>query len=161
MIGTALAAGLAWPASVAFQIHPARFTGERAGMFSRAARATLLVAARAGALVLRAIPEVAWLLILAALFKVGPLPGVLALSIHSAGVLGRVYVESIDNLSYRSLEPAALGGRAGAFLYAITAGLGAEAAGKLASRAAAEVVSDYGPRLAAEKHAVLKKEVLG
>ena len=67
---------------------------------------------------LRAIPEVAWLLILAALFKVGPLPGVLALSIHSAGVLGRVYVESIDNLSYRSLEPAALGGRAGAFLYA-------------------------------------------
>lgn len=50
---------------------------------------------------------------------------------------------------------------AGAFLYAITAGHDCEAAGKLASRAAAEVVSDYGPRLAAEKHAVLKKEVLG
>jgi sugar/nucleoside kinase (ribokinase family) len=50
---------------------------------------------------------------------------------------------------------------AGAFLYAITAGYDCEAAGKLASRAAAEVVSNYGPRLAAEKHAGLKKEVLG
>jgi sugar/nucleoside kinase (ribokinase family) len=50
---------------------------------------------------------------------------------------------------------------AGAFLYAITAGHDFETAGKLASRAAAEVVSDYGPRLAASMHAVLKKEVLG
>jgi sugar/nucleoside kinase (ribokinase family) len=50
---------------------------------------------------------------------------------------------------------------AGAFLYAITAGHDCESAGKLASRAAAEVVSDYGPRLAAEKHEILKQEVLG
>lgn len=50
---------------------------------------------------------------------------------------------------------------AGAFLYAITAGHDCETAGKLASRAAAEVVANYGPRLAASMHAVLKKEVLG
>jgi phosphonate transport system permease protein len=118
VLGTALAALLSWPASVAFQIDPARFTGERAGALARAGRAALLVGSRTAALVMRAIPEVAWLLILAALFKVGPLPGVLALSIHSAGVLGRVYTESVDNLPYRNLEPAALGGRAGAFLYA-------------------------------------------
>ncbi|MFA7554441.1 MAG: adenosine kinase [Spongiibacteraceae bacterium] len=41
---------------------------------------------------------------------------------------------------------------AGAFLYAITHGHDFEAAGKLASLASATVVSDYGPRLAVEKH---------
>ncbi len=50
---------------------------------------------------------------------------------------------------------------AGAFLYAISHGHSAEAAGKLASRAAAEVVSDYGPRLPGPKHVELRQEVLG
>lgn len=50
---------------------------------------------------------------------------------------------------------------AGAFLYALTAGHDCETAGRLAARAAAEVVSNYGPRLVAEKHALLKQEVLG
>lgn len=49
---------------------------------------------------------------------------------------------------------------AGAFLYAITHGHDFATAGKLASRASAEVVTSYGPRLAAEKHAELLKEVL-
>jgi sugar/nucleoside kinase (ribokinase family) len=50
---------------------------------------------------------------------------------------------------------------AGAFLYAITNGYSYKDAGRLASRASAEVVSDYGPRLAAEKHAVIRQAVLG
>lgn len=50
---------------------------------------------------------------------------------------------------------------AGAFLYAITHGYAWPEAGKLASRAAAEVVSNYGPRLVAEKHAQIFQEVLG
>ena len=41
---------------------------------------------------------------------------------------------------------------AGAFLYAITHGHGFAEAGKLASRASAEVVSSFGPRLAPAKH---------
>lgn len=50
---------------------------------------------------------------------------------------------------------------AGAFLYAISHGHSAAEAGKLASRAAAEVVSDYGPRLKGPRHAELRHEVLG
>lgn len=50
---------------------------------------------------------------------------------------------------------------AGAFLYAITNGYSYRDAGRLASRASAEVVSDYGPRLAAEKHAQIRQAVLG
>ncbi len=44
---------------------------------------------------------------------------------------------------------------AGAFLYGLTQGWSFEEAGRLASRAAAVVVSQYGPRLAAEQHQVL------
>lgn len=50
---------------------------------------------------------------------------------------------------------------AGAFLYAITHGYSYFDAGRLASRASAEVVSSYGPRLAAAKHAQIRAEVLG
>lgn len=50
---------------------------------------------------------------------------------------------------------------AGAFLYAITHGHSFADAGRLASRASAEVVSSYGPRLLPEKHAHIRREVLG
>ncbi len=49
---------------------------------------------------------------------------------------------------------------AGAFLYAITHGHNFKTAGELASLAAATVVSDYGPRLVAEKHQALLAAVL-
>ena len=49
---------------------------------------------------------------------------------------------------------------AGAFLYGICNGLSFEVSGHLASRAAAEVVSSYGPRLAPEQHKTLLEEVL-
>jgi phosphonate transport system permease protein len=77
----------------------------------------LLVSARAFALLLRAVPEAAWALLFAALLRAGPLPALAALALHSWGVLARVYAESIDGVPYRALEPAAGGGRFGAFLY--------------------------------------------
>jgi sugar/nucleoside kinase (ribokinase family) len=48
---------------------------------------------------------------------------------------------------------------AGAFLYAITHGHDYASAGKLASRASAEVVSDFGPRLRPEQHQQILKTV--
>lgn len=50
---------------------------------------------------------------------------------------------------------------AGAFLYALSAGYGYAEAGKLASRASAEVVSQYGPRLAGPAHSAIRQAVLG
>jgi len=50
---------------------------------------------------------------------------------------------------------------AGAFLYAITHGHDYARAGQLASRASAEVVSDFGPRLRPEQHKQILKSVLG
>lgn len=50
---------------------------------------------------------------------------------------------------------------AGAFMYALTQGKDFETAGRLASLASATVVSNFGPRLAAEEHARIAAEVLG
>lgn len=47
---------------------------------------------------------------------------------------------------------------AGAFLYAITHGHSYADAGQFASRAAAKVVSQFGPRLAAEQHPAIKAD---
>lgn len=48
---------------------------------------------------------------------------------------------------------------AGAFLYALSKGQSYEAAGKLASKAASVVVSQYGPRLAPDQHAAILASV--
>ena len=48
---------------------------------------------------------------------------------------------------------------AGAFLYAITHGHDFAAAGRLASAASAQVVSQFGPRLNAEQHEPLKQHL--
>lgn len=50
---------------------------------------------------------------------------------------------------------------AGAFIYAITHGYSCEQAGQLASRASAQVVSQFGPRLRPEQHQEILQEVLG
>lgn len=49
---------------------------------------------------------------------------------------------------------------AGAFLYAISQGHDYETAGKLANRAAATLVTQYGPRLQADQHAKIKQQIL-
>jgi len=46
----------------------------------------------------RAIPEVVWGLILVVSVGIGPIAGILALGFHSAGVLGKLYAESFENV---------------------------------------------------------------
>ncbi len=112
------AAALAYPGSVAFQLEPERFSGERVAPLARALRGGRLVAARTLALLARAVPEVAWVLLLSTALHLGTLAGVLAIALHSSGVLARVFVETVDNLPYRRLEPAFQGSRLATFLYA-------------------------------------------
>lgn len=114
---TVLAGALAYPASVAFQLQADRFTGERLTGAQRARRATLVVATRGFGLVCRAVPEVAWVLILGAFFRQGLLAGVLAVTVHSTGVLLRVFAETLDNVPYRRLEQVSGACRPQIFLY--------------------------------------------
>lgn len=114
---TLLAAALAYPASVSFQLEAHRFTGENPSLLRRAWRLSGVVATRGLALMFRAVPEVAWLLILGAFFRQGLLAGVLAVTLHSAGVLLRVFVETVDNVPHRRLEQVAGACRPQIFLY--------------------------------------------
>jgi phosphonate transport system permease protein len=47
---------------------------------------------------LRAVPEVIWGLVLVTVIGVGPKAGVVALGLHSAGVLGKLYAECCENV---------------------------------------------------------------
>lgn len=116
IVGGLLAVLLVYPASIAFQFDSARFTGECVPWVTRFVRATLFGLARATALVLRGIPEVAWLVMLAVFFRQGVTPCIFAVSLHTAGVLHRVFTESIDDLRYQSFERVR-GSRLMTFLY--------------------------------------------
>jgi len=48
---------------------------------------------------LRAVPEVVWGLLLVCAAVIGPRAGMLALTLHSTGVFGKLYAESIENVA--------------------------------------------------------------
>ena len=85
LLGTLLAAvgglALALPASRLFEGDPAR---------GRAPTRLLLNA-------LRAIPELVWAALLLISAGLGPFAGTLALALHTTGVLGRLFAESLEN----------------------------------------------------------------
>lgn len=93
---------LAFPASWTFQRLAPAFGGSRG---SPGLRLAALATTRLCAIVARAIPEVFWALLFVSIFKLGTLPALLALAIHTFGLLLRLFVESIDALPLRRLEP--------------------------------------------------------
>jgi phosphonate transport system permease protein len=54
--------------------------------------------------VLRTIPEIVWALIFVFLVGLGPFPGVLALGVHTGGVLGKLFGEVLEDVDPRPLE---------------------------------------------------------
>ncbi|MDJ1009723.1 MAG: phosphonate ABC transporter, permease protein PhnE [Paracoccaceae bacterium] len=52
----------------------------------------------------RTVPELVWALIFVFCFGVGPMAGVLAVGLHSAGALGKLYSEVNENIDMRPLE---------------------------------------------------------
>lgn len=75
--------------------------------------------------VLRAIPELVWAALMVLAAGLGPNAGTLALALHTAGVLGRLFAEALENTPS---EPAAAirehgGGRMAAFCYGTLPGV--------------------------------------
>ncbi|HEV3088625.1 MAG TPA: ABC transporter permease subunit [Candidatus Elarobacter sp.] len=97
--GTLIGAILAFP----FSLAAAR----------RLAPLGVVVAIRRVLDVIRAVPELVFGLILVVTVGIGPLAGALALGIHSAGVLGKLYAESFENVAAAPIDAlAATGARA-------------------------------------------------
>jgi phosphonate transport system permease protein len=52
----------------------------------------------------RTVPELVFALIFVVAFHLGPLPGVLALAIHTTGALGKLFAEVIENIDLKPVE---------------------------------------------------------
>jgi len=67
-------------------------------------------AARALIAVFRAIPDLVWALLFVSAVGLGPFAGVLALSVHSIGMLGRLFAEVIEDMDMGPVEALTLTG---------------------------------------------------
>ena len=52
----------------------------------------------------RTVPDLVFALIFVVAFGLGPLPGVLAITLHTAGTLGKLFAEVIENIDMRPVE---------------------------------------------------------
>jgi phosphonate transport system permease protein len=115
LLGVAAAAALSYPYSLAFMWESHHFTGERPPGWIRTIRGFQMVLARLTGLISRGVPEVMWAFLFIAFFGPNILAGTIALAIHTAGVLVRVFGESIDNTPYRRYEQGYHGSRVTCF----------------------------------------------
>jgi phosphonate transport system permease protein len=90
VLGTALAVAISIPVAVAAA--------------SNLSTPWLRSAARGLIAVLRAIPDLVFALILVRSIGLGPLAGILAIGLHSVGMLGRMFADSIEQVDQRTLE---------------------------------------------------------
>lgn len=126
-VGSLLAAALAVPLALlttrTLLYRGILHEGRRGGLVSKGIRVGVYVAAKALLNVLRTIPEIVWALVFVFLAGLGPFPGVLALGVHTAGVLGKLFGEVLEDVDPRPLEAlqAAGAGRLGVLLYGVLA----------------------------------------
>jgi phosphonate transport system permease protein len=87
---------------------------------SRVQRPALRRTARLVLNVLRSIPELVWAALLVIAAGLGPFPGTLALAVHTAGVLGRLFADTLENLPPAPAEALRTNGASAVqvFLYA-------------------------------------------
>ena len=54
--------------------------------------------------VFRSVPDILWALVFVVALGLGPFPGTLALAVHSAGILGKLYAETLETVPSRPVE---------------------------------------------------------
>ena len=69
----------------------------------------------------RAVPDLIWALLFVTAVGLGPFPGALALSVHSIGMLGRLFAETIEEMDMGAVEALTLtgAGRVQVFTHAV------------------------------------------
>ena len=117
LLGVLLAIMLTYPHSLAFQLEPSKFTGERPHPLVRVQRFLQLVVARMTGLTARGVPEIMWAFLFIAFVGPGLLAGTMAITVHTVGVLVRVFGETVDNIPYRRFEQSFMGSRMACFGY--------------------------------------------
>jgi phosphonate transport system permease protein len=80
------------------------FEVDEAGRPVRMVRIGLYALARALLNLLRTVPHIIWALIFVFAVGLGPFPGVLALGLHTGGVLGKLFAEVVEDIETQPLE---------------------------------------------------------
>jgi phosphonate transport system permease protein len=78
------------------------FPGSR--LWARVLRAAVYGTVRTFANLARSINELVWALMFVAAVGLGPMPGILALSVHTSGVLVKLFSEGIENIQREPLD---------------------------------------------------------
>ena len=74
------------------------------GAGEKGARVALFALAKATLNVLRTVPEIVWAMIFVFMVGLGPFPGVLALGVHTGGVLGKLFGEVLEDVDPAPIE---------------------------------------------------------
>ncbi|MGH7831900.1 MAG: phosphonate ABC transporter, permease protein PhnE [Candidatus Binatia bacterium] len=107
-LGTLMAAGIAF-AVVFFASKNLIYSGllyemEPKEGWRRVLRSIPYLCAKSLLNVLRTVPEMVWALIFVFLVGLGPFPGVLALGVHTGGVLGKLFGEVLEDVDPQPVE---------------------------------------------------------
>ena len=103
LIGMALAVVLAAPATSTLTLVRSDSPGEHR-VKDRVLRWFLFWSARLALNILRSIPELVWVLICILAVGIGPFAGTIALGLHTGGVLGKLYAETMEEVPFRPVE---------------------------------------------------------
>ncbi len=100
-LGALIGAAAAFPLSALATQEPAVVSTSRG---ERLLRAIPYHAARLVINVFRSVPDILWALVFVVAVGLGPFPGTLALAVHSAGILGKLYSETLEAVPNRPVE---------------------------------------------------------
>jgi phosphonate transport system permease protein len=121
LLAVAVALLLVFPATRTLAFSGVLFERDEAGRPIRILRIGLFLGARVALDILRTVPHIVWALIFVFAVGLGPFPGVLALGLHTGGVLGKLFAEAAEDIETQPLEAlqATGAGRLQIFAYGI------------------------------------------
>jgi phosphonate transport system permease protein len=108
LVGSVLAVVIALPMSFLITrtvlFEGVLYEGGRLGPLSKALRLAAYTLGKTVLAVLRTVPEIVWALVFVFMVGLGPFPGVLALGVHTGGVLGKLFGEVLEGVDPRPIE---------------------------------------------------------
>jgi phosphonate transport system permease protein len=108
LIGSLLALVIAFPLSLlatrTLLYRGVLYEARPLGRGERLARLAVYGLGKATLNLLRTVPEIVWALIFVFMVGLGPFPGVLALGVHTGGVLGKLFGEVLEDVDPAPLE---------------------------------------------------------
>ena len=108
LVGSVLSVCLAFPLSLlatrTVLYRGILHEGRRLSPAAKGLRVALYASVKGLLAILRTVPEIVWALIFVFVVGLGPFPGVLALGVHTGGVLGKLFAEVLEDVDPRPVE---------------------------------------------------------